>query len=830
MLIGAVDADPKVSWTAVLRRRWTAVLALASIVGFGTLVTVNAGESPFWTAFDDIGEALAAAIATVACLVRMRRERSGNAISADGGLERRSNQTSAQSALERLGAATESAPQRRSWLAWLLLACATGAWALGQTGWCISELGYGITPESPSLLDAAFLTFPILVVCGLLSMVETPAGRLSQLRGVTEGLLIATGCLLISWCAVIATAFAGSDASDLGQIVNLAYPVLDAVALAGALFVAVRAGARAPVGLGLLAVGIACLAVSDSLFWYMTESYPQFPGVSPIDTGWVAGFVVIALAALQGERRHEWGARLRAGRAIPALPAVPALLGIATALVSWLFGRSLGPSAVLMTIEAIVVMLALMLQLIVVYENHALTSDLELRVKERTDQLKHQAFHDPLTGLANRALFTDRVEQALARSARSGDAVAVLLVDLDGFKSVNDSLGHQVGDALLCEVASRLGTALRSEDTVARLGGDEFVVLVDGVAGIDEARALAERLREVLRPRLQLPDCDYAVTASIGVAMGTATDVDVHDLLRDADTAMYAAKTTGKDSVQVFAPSMHELAHERFHLQVDLRQALERSEFILFYQPTFDLSTGHIKGFEALIRWFHPTQGMVPPDRFIPLAEETGLIVPIGRWVLGEAMRQAAAWDASHPAARSLTMAINVSAVQLLAPSLLADVRGALADSGVAPARVVLEITEGSLVDDAHGVIEVLEEIRSLGVRIAIDDFGTGYASLSYLQRLPVDILKVDRSFVMGLADGDKSHELLEAILGVGQALSLATVAEGVEDHGQLETVRSMGCDMAQGYLMSKPIPAEVAEGLLSGDLPLQSVSSATSR
>ncbi len=807
MLIGAAESGPDANWSQTLRRNAAGALGGVLIVAFGALVSTHAGEAAFWTAFDDIGEALAAALATAACLVRMGRERRG---------------TPSASSAERKGS------QRRGWVAWLLLACATGAWTIGQAGWCISELGYGITPESPSLLDVAFLAFPVLVVCGLLRMVQTPAGRLSCLRGGAEGLLIAAGCLLVSWCAVIATTVAGSDASALSQIVNLAYPALDAVALAGALFVAVRAGADAPPGLGLLALGIGCLAVSDSLFWYMTETYPQFPGVSPIDSGWVAGFVVIAVAALQRERRHQWGARLRASRALPALPTVPALLGIATALVSWLLGRSLDPAVVLMSLEGAVVALALLLQLIVAYENHALTSALEQRVKQRTDELQHQAFHDPLTGLANRALFIDRAQQALARSARSGETVAVLLVDLDGFKSVNDSLGHQVGDALLGEVARRLSTALRGEDTVARLGGDEFVVLVDSVSGIEEARALAERLREALRPRLQLPDCDYAVTASIGVAMGSADDVDVHDLLRDADTAMYAAKSTGKDAAQVFAPSMHEQANERFHLQVDLRQALERSEFILFYQPTFELSSGQLKGFEALIRWFHPTQGMVAPDRFIPLAEETGLIVPIGRWVLGEALRQAAAWDASHPHAGPLTMAVNVSAVQLLAPSLLPDVRGALADTGIDPARVVLEITEGSLVDDAHGVIEVLEEIRSLGIRIAIDDFGTGYASLSYLQRLPVDILKVDRSFVMGLADGDKSHELLEAILGVGQALSLATVAEGVEDHGQLETVRGMGCDMAQGYLMSKPIPAEVAEGLLSGDLPLQSVSSAT--
>src|SRR6202035_6049663 len=307
---------------------------------------------------------------------------------------------------------------------------------------------------------------------------------------------------------------------------------------------------------------------------------------------------------------------------------------------------------------------------------------LVINTRDATDQvalehqLRHQAFHDPLIGLANRALLSDRAEQALARSVRSGATVAVLLVDLDGFKAVNDSLGHQVGDVVLCEVARRLESLVRSKDTVARLGGDEFVILIDDISGLDETKDLAERVCDVLRPRFSLPGWDYAVTASVGVAIGSASGTDVPDLLRDADPAMYVAKTGGKDSVRVFAPSMHERAHERFRLQVDLRDALDRSELVLFYQPIFEMFDGRLKGFEALVRWSHPTRGLIAPERFIPLAEENGLIVPVGRWVLREAVGQMTAWDRRHSSARGLSVSVNVSTVQLTSPSLIGDVTG----------------------------------------------------------------------------------------------------------------------------------------------------------
>ncbi len=901
-------------------------LSLAAIAAFGVLVTIHAGNASAWIAVVDLSQTLVAALACVACASRAardRRERSG-----------------------------EGAADGRAWRAWRLLAYGMGAWAVGHTVWSIYEVGFGITPKAPSFLDAALLTSSILVVGGLVGMVSTAAGRMSHLRGAVEGLLIAAGCFLISWCAVIATVVADSGTSTAGQIVTLAHPVLDAVALSCVLFVAARSSERPPAGLGLLALGIFCVAVSDSAFWYMTALGPGFQKVGPTDIGWVAGFLLITLAAAQHERPGRWTRTLAAGRLVPGLPTVPAAVGIVVALVSWWAGASLGPISVLLAISAAIVVLALLLQLIVVFENHALTVDLERRVEQRTaelrateryyralvqhssdvitvvspnltvqyvsdsmedifghrpadlagraldvvtggssalpealdlalsrpghvsrveweltdatgrlrhaesaitnliddpsvgalvvntrdatdqvalqNQLRHQAFHDPLTGLANRTLLTERAEQALVRSVRSGATVAVVLVDLDGFKAVNDSLGHQVGDIILCDVARRLESFVRPEDTVARLGGDEFVILIDDVNGMEEMTVLAERVCDVLRPRFTLPGWDFAITASVGVACGTSPEVDVHDLLRDADTAMYVAKTSGKDSVRLFAPSMHERAHERFHLQVDLSEALDRSELLLFYQPIFEMIDGRLKGFEALARWSHPSRGLIAPERFIPLAEESGMIVPLGRWVLQEAIRQITAWDLRHASARSLSVAVNVSPVQLAAPSFIEDVQSVLDRSQITPSRVVLEITEGSLAGDANRTTEVLGKLKALGVRIAIDDFGTGYASLSHLQRLPVDILKVDRSFVEALNEGGKSRELLKAILGVGQALSLSVVAEGIEAQGQMNTLQELGCEMAQGFLVGKPSPAELAESLLGREMPVRAPVAAT--
>jgi len=434
-------------------------------------------------------------------------------------------------------------------------------------------------------------------------------------------------------------------------------------------------------------------------------------------------------------------------------------------------------------------------------------------VREKTRELSHQALHDALTGLPNRALVLDRAEQMLARAARQpGMLAGALFVDVDGFKHVNDNLGHAAGDRLLKVVGERLQGAVRGQDTVGRLGGDEFVVLVESPSHGARLDVLADRLIEVLRQPVELEDGRkiFSVTASIGLAFGQYATPD--QLLRDADLALYAAKAAGKDRYVLFDASMYENVEGRLELEVALGRALQDDQFFLLYQPIFHLPSQRVIAVEALVRWEHPTRGIVTPNEFIPLAEETGVIVPIGRWVLEEACRQAAAWSAEG---RKIGISVNVSGYQLGRKSFADDVRRALQEAGIHPSLLTLEITETTLMRDVAGATERLREIRALGVRIAIDDFGTGYASLSHLQRMPVDVLKVDRSFVAALSDGGQSRELLEVILGVGQALSLAVVAEGIETQGQMTALEDMGCALAQGFLMASPTTASEIEAML---------------
>jgi diguanylate cyclase (GGDEF)-like protein/PAS domain S-box-containing protein len=432
--------------------------------------------------------------------------------------------------------------------------------------------------------------------------------------------------------------------------------------------------------------------------------------------------------------------------------------------------------------------------------------------KELERQLTHQAFHDPLTGLANRLLFRDRVRHALALRARSHTPLAVLFLDLDGFKAINDSLGHGVGDRLLGSVAARLQSVVRPGDTVARLGGDEFAVLLEDLEGLHVAQQIAARFIDELQTSFNLVGHEVFVGASAGIALAAPED-DADELLRNADLAMYRAKAMGKGRCEVFEPDMHAAALERMEIEGDLRHAVVRGELRLYYQPIVELATGRVTGVEALLRWQHPTRGLVSPLDFIDVAEESGLIVPVGRWVLSEACRQVARWqrDTGLP----LRLSVNISARQLQAPRLAEHVARTLRSTGVRPNDLVLEITESMLVDDAERTIGKLHLLRELGVKLAIDDFGTGYSSLNYLRRLPVDVLKIDRSFVQGIGTESELTALTGAIVGIGRDLGLDTVAEGIEEQGQLDALRAMGCVLGQGYLYARPLPADELAALL---------------
>jgi diguanylate cyclase (GGDEF)-like protein len=456
-------------------------------------------------------------------------------------------------------------------------------------------------------------------------------------------------------------------------------------------------------------------------------------------------------------------------------------------------------------------LLGLLLGLLVFVLGTGRTRALSL-VAEKTRELSHQALHDALTGLPNRALVLDRAEQMLARAGRRADIVpGALFIDVDGFKHVNDNLGHAAGDLLLRVVGERLGAAVREQDTVGRLGGDEFVVLVESEAPHLSLDALAARLIEALRRPVMIGEAGKTLsfTASIGVAVGQYATPD--ELLRDADLALYAAKAAGKDRYAVFDSSMDADAEDRQQLEMDLKSAIWEGQLFLLYQPIFDLDSRTVVGAEALVRWQHPVRGIVQPEDFIALAEATGLIAPLGRWVLEEACGQAAAWARDG---HDIGMSVNVSARQLGQDGFASDVRSALEESGIEPASLTLEVTETTIMRDVASACERLEQVKRLGVRVAIDDFGTGYASLSHLQRMPVDVLKVDRSFIAALNDGGQSRELLEAILGVAQALSLSVIAEGIETSAQMSIIQEMGCEMAQGFLMGRPSPPQLLHTL----------------
>ena len=433
--------------------------------------------------------------------------------------------------------------------------------------------------------------------------------------------------------------------------------------------------------------------------------------------------------------------------------------------------------------------------------------------KRAENELVHQAFHDSLTGLANRALFRDRVEHALDRRARTALDPAVIYLDLDGFKNVNDGLGHDAGDHLLREVGRRLQGIVRSGDTVARLGGDEFAILVEESSHIRaEAEAIAERVLQALTVPARIDGRDVTVSASLGIAHADG-DATGSSLLRDADVAMYQAKTTGRSRWVLFEQTMREAAVERLRLGNDMTQAIANDEFTLVYQPVVELESNGVVGFEALIRWQHPEFGLIPPDKFIPIAEENGMIIQIGRWVLREACTTAARWLHLHPG--DLTMAVNLSARQLASMSLLDDVREALDSTGLPPQALVLEMTETALVQDAPMAAARLHELRTLGVRLAIDDFGTGYSSLSYLRQFPVDILKIDRSFINTITDREQVPAIVRGLLDLGRTLRLETIAEGIESDTQLGQLRDQHCELGQGFLFARPMPADEAEQLL---------------
>jgi diguanylate cyclase (GGDEF)-like protein/PAS domain S-box-containing protein len=426
-------------------------------------------------------------------------------------------------------------------------------------------------------------------------------------------------------------------------------------------------------------------------------------------------------------------------------------------------------------------------------------------------ELERRASHDLLTGLPNRRAFVDRLGQALLRTRRrKSTKVGVLFMDLDGFKSVNDSLGHEAGDRLLVALAERLKNRLRPEDALARFGGDEFAVLLESVEDPSEPIRVAQRIAQSLREPFAVNDHQVSVSTSVGITLGTAhANDDPEGMLREADAAMYRAKEQGPGRYAVFDPVMQTRVHERLELEAELRRALEQEEFVLYYQPIVSLRDGSVVGFEALLRWQHPERGLLQPSAFVPLAEETDLIVPMGRWVLEEACQQAKRWEEEHPLASHMTMEVNLSSKQLTRRELTRSVGEALRRADLEAHTLALDMTETVFIRASEAKTRALDALKKLGVRLGLDDFGTGYSSLSYLKRLPLDRVEVDRSFVKGLGDNATDTALVQIIIDLCHTLGVEVLAEGVETFDQATLLRDMGCDLGQGYYFARPLRGE---------------------
>ena len=439
-------------------------------------------------------------------------------------------------------------------------------------------------------------------------------------------------------------------------------------------------------------------------------------------------------------------------------------------------------------------------------------------ITERKDfeqALRYQAFHDALTDLPNRTLFVDRVERALARARVTGVSASVMFVDLDNFKVINDSLGHAVGDRLLVTLTERIKSCLRHEDTLARLSGDEFAILIEDVRVHDDARRLAERVQEQLQVPFILDRREVFASVSIGIAICGPEHVEPDDLLRDADLAMYRAKANGKARCELFDSTMNEQANERLALETAMRRAIERDELRVFYQPIVRLEDASVVGFEALVRWEHPELGLISPADFIPLAEETGMIVPIGAWVLEEACRQVKQWQDERCGDRALLLSVNVSARQFQSPDLVETVAEVLDRTGFDPTHLKLELTESLMMQDVERTIQRLHDLKRLEIQLVVDDFGTGYSSLAYLRRFPISVLKVDKSFVQRLGVDPQDDAIARSIVTLASDLGMQVVAEGIETAEQLRLLRSLACDLGQGYYFSRPVPSHLAEAFV---------------
>ncbi|WP_343942537.1 putative bifunctional diguanylate cyclase/phosphodiesterase, partial [Pseudonocardia zijingensis] len=725
-----------------------------------------------------------------------------------------------------LGAARRSSgPGRRGWGAF---AVACWCWAGGQVVWTVQENLLGTPSPFPSPADAGFLAFPVAALVGLAHLTPSDSG-LARARRVLDTLLVGCAVGLVAWVTVLDPVLEHSGRSLLQAAPALAYPVADAVLVSATVLTLARTRGS-PVRWGLLGTAVLAIAVSDAVFAHQVSGGAYATG-SVVEWGWRIAFCLIGVAATLV--RDDPAAELPSAPAprdsvrAGLLPYLP--LALAALLVAVEATGGVGLDVVEVACIAALVLLVLGRQYVTVRENQELTR----AIQQREVQLHHLAFHDPLTGLANRALFLDRLEHALGRAERTRQPVSVAFIDLDGFKAVNDTLGHAAGDALLVGVAGRLKGALRSADTLARLGGDEFAVLVEQG---DDATTAARRLLATLRDPFHVHGRSVAVGASIGVAtveagQDTGTDAATRaaTLVHRADVAMYAVKASGKGDVAAHTAELdgeapgrngrHAVRKVRPPLPEAFADALHRGDVHAIYQPVVDPVSGRISAMEVLARWTHEGEA-VPPSTFIPACAAAGLSGQLTALMLEQSCAQLGLWNAGL-AHRRLRIAVNVDPTEFGDSGLPDRVAGVLRRYGLSPGQLALEMTETAVNNRPGNAVDVMHRLRELGVRIALDDFGTGYSTLSRLARTPVDTVKIDRSFVAHIDHDEQQRWFLRGLLELARHLGLRTVAEGVERAGQLHELRRQGCDLVQGHFVARPATAAQLTPAVLADLPI---------
>jgi diguanylate cyclase len=683
---------------------------------------------------------------------------------------------------------------------WRFIAIGAGCFLSGDICYYILEAVKNTTPF-PSLADPLYLSMYPLVIAGLIGLLR----RSSPTRdwaGVVDAAMIAVATFAVLVVLIMDRYLASASLGPGGRLISIAYPVMDVALLAVAARLVGSLHIRES-SYALLSAGLCSLLVADIIYGVL-NSAGNFKTGGPADAFWLGFYILTGVAALRPEAAFEPRVRaVKAGITRPRL-AVLSLTVVTVPIINLIWGKQI--DKLLLNVSATVMFLLVLIRM----------TGLMAVVQRNERRALHDARHDALTGLANRVLFGERVDHIVRKEANG--VVAVLFVDLDDFKVVNDSLGHHVGDQLLMVVSDRLKMCVRDVDTVARLSGDEFAIVLESAVDRHDAIGVAERVQSLLAEPIEVGGREVMITASVGISVERRADMPMggSELLRSADVAMYHAKRKGKGRFEFFDPGMHLEAVERLDLRTDLQIALERGQFRIHYQPITRMQSRDICSVEALVRWEHPTRGLVPPDRFIPLAEQTGQIVPIGRWVLRESCLQIMRWRRDFPDKAPQGLSVNLSVRQLYDPGLLEDVAEALRESQLEPSSLTLEITESMLIDDTDRGTRVLEQLKAMKVKVALDDFGTGYSSLSYLRRFPVDSIKIDRSFVQEMATSPTSEALVRAIIDLSHSLNLVTIAEGIETNKQEAILARLGCDFCQGFLIARPMPADKFERLLA--------------